>query len=74
MEAPVMDRIDGPKLRAFRLTRGLSQREVAIRAGLANETVNKIERFGGPKGVQTRTLYKLAGALEIPPDELLAGS
>ena len=66
-----VERIDGQKLRAWRVRRHLAQRELALQAGVTTETVNRIERADSPRAVQPRTLRSLAGVLEVDPDELL---
>ena len=67
----LVERIDGQKLRAWRTKRHISQRALAIEAGVTTETVNRIERADSPRGVQPRTLRALARVLEVDPDELL---
>jgi DNA-binding Xre family transcriptional regulator len=67
----LVEKIDGQKLREIRQARHMSQREVALRAEVTNETVNRIERADAPRGVQPRTLRKLAAALDVDPDELV---
>jgi transcriptional regulator with XRE-family HTH domain len=48
MEA-LMERIDGKKLRSWRVARHLAQRELALHASVTTETVNRIERADSPK-------------------------
>jgi transcriptional regulator with XRE-family HTH domain len=57
-------------VRRLRELRALSQRELAARAGLSVTTVNRIE-IGRRKPIP-RTVRKLAGALGVSPEELLA--
>jgi transcriptional regulator with XRE-family HTH domain len=57
-------------VRRLRELRALSQRELAARAGLSVTTVNRIE-IGQRKPIP-RTVRKLAGALGVSPEELLA--
>jgi transcriptional regulator with XRE-family HTH domain len=64
------NRLDGQKLRAFRLTRGLTQRQVAADAGMTVDSIGRIELGGAAVGVQERTIYRLASALGVPPSEL----
>jgi transcriptional regulator with XRE-family HTH domain len=66
-----VEKIDGQKLRAWRIKRHLAQREVALQAGVTTETVNRIERADAPRMVQPRTLRALAEVLDVDPDELL---
>jgi transcriptional regulator with XRE-family HTH domain len=71
MMQELVERIDGQKLRSWRTKRHISQRELAIEAGVTTETVNRIERADSPRGVQPRTLRALARVLDVDPDELL---
>ncbi len=57
-------------VRRLRELRALSQRELAARAGLSVTTVNRIE-VSQRKPIP-RTVRKLAGALGVSPEELLA--
>jgi DNA-binding XRE family transcriptional regulator len=55
-----------PLLRLFRVAAGLSQGQLALRAGVARETVVRIE---GERGAPTlRTAHALAGALGTQVD------
>ncbi len=67
----LMERIDGQKLRVWRVRRHLAQRELALQAGVTTETVNRIERADSPRGVHPRTLRALAGVLDVDPAELI---
>lgn len=58
-------------LREAMAERGRSPAEVAARAELDDAHLGLILR--GQRMVQLDTLVKLAGALEVPPDRLLAG-
>ena len=56
---------------ALRRARGdLPVRELAARAGLAEETIRKIERGGVPTPALF-TIAAIAGVLEVPLDELV---
>ena len=57
-------------VRRLRELRALSQRELAARAGLSVTTVNRIEI--GQRKPMPKTVRKLAGALDVSPQELLA--
>jgi transcriptional regulator with XRE-family HTH domain len=57
------------KLRETRQARGLSQERLARRAGLAIDTVHKIEHC--KRSPRLDTILLLAGALEVEPAELL---
>ena len=57
------------KLKRLRLERGLSQRQLAVRAGVSNTTVAKIEQ--GKHGAHPETAYKLATVLGVSPLELI---
>jgi len=56
-------------VRRLRELRALSQRELAARAGLSVTTVNRIEI--GQRKPMPKTVRKLAGALDVSPQELL---
>ncbi|MCH8205882.1 MAG: helix-turn-helix transcriptional regulator [Chloroflexi bacterium] len=55
-------------LRTLRLQRGLSQEEVAHRAGLHVTYVSGIER--GRRNPSVKSLYRIAQALGVPVKEL----
>ena len=57
-------------IRRLRELRALSQRELAVRASLSVTTVNRVE--GGQRKPMPRTVRKLADALGVTPEELLA--
>ena len=67
----VAEHIDGNKVRELRLAKLMTQRELATRAGIAHETLNRIEREPEPRSVQVLTLRKLAAVLGVDPDELI---
>lgn len=60
-----------PALRRLRIERGLTQAQLAERAGLNRNTVLRLESTPG-KGADVDTLQKLADALSISIRELLA--
>ncbi len=57
-------------VRRLRELRALSQRELAARAKLSVTTVNRIETM--QRRPMPKTVRKLAGALGVTPEELLA--
>lgn len=61
----------GQRLRSERKRLGISQEELARRAGLDRTYVSKIER--GERNVTLSTVEKLADALKVNPSELLNG-
>ena len=61
-------KIDVDKLQAARWDAGLSQRELARRAGVSQTTVWLLERGGG---VRPATLKRIADVLGVRPTELL---
>ncbi len=61
----------GRNLARCRKQVGLSQEELAVRASLHRTAVGQIER--GERVARVDTLVKLAGALGLPPGELLVG-
>ncbi|HEY5709317.1 MAG TPA: helix-turn-helix transcriptional regulator [Solirubrobacterales bacterium] len=61
----------GSNLAYCRRRAKLSQEELAVMASLHRTAVGQIER--GERVCRVDTLVKLAGSLEIPPEELLDG-
>lgn len=61
----------GANLRRLRLKRGLSQEDLADRAGLHRTYVSSIER--GHRNLALVSIVRLAAALEVNPGELLEG-
>ncbi len=59
----------GRKVRELRDERGLTQRQLAERAGVSPMTVSRTER--GNHAPSTNTLAKLAGGLDVPLSALL---
>jgi transcriptional regulator with XRE-family HTH domain len=62
-------RIDGEKVMAAREQRFLSQRELAVKAGINHNTVWRIEG-GGSVDVHPRTIRRIAEALSVDPTSL----
>ena len=63
--------LDGKRLRRLRLERGLSQRELAEKAGMSQSTIVLLERRGRSERFHPSTVRKLSGALGIDVAELL---
>ena len=61
----------GARVRAARQEVGISQEELADRAGLDRTYVSGIER--GQRNLALLNLVRLAGALSLDPGELLVG-
>ena len=61
----------GTRLKARREGAGLSQRALASRAGVAPETVSRLE--GDQFSPRPATLRKIAAALGVPPEVLAGG-
>lgn len=59
----------GHKLKIFRLEREMTQEELAKRSGVSRQTISSIENEG-VSGATTKTLAKLAKALETTVGEL----
>lgn len=57
------------KLRELREERALSMRELADMAGIAHNTIYRIE--GGQTSALPRTIRRLAGALGVEPKVLM---
>jgi transcriptional regulator with XRE-family HTH domain len=68
--APIASRI-GTALRAARLSRQLSQADLAGLAGVTPSAISQAER--GHRGLSLETLLVLAGGLNLTLDELLSG-
>jgi len=60
--------VDVNKLVELRINEGLSQRELAARAGVTNTSVWKLERGGN---VRPATLKKIADVLGVKPMDLM---
>jgi len=63
--------VDVRKLRELRINQGLTQRELARRAGISNTSLWKIERGGG---ATPPTLKRLADALGVKATDLMRES
>lgn len=59
----------GQNVRRLRVERGLSQEELAFRAGMKRSYLSDMER--GTRNPSVRALGRVAEALEITPDTLL---
>ncbi len=70
MEAGILEKF-GQKVREERLKRGLSQEELAEKAGLHRTYIGMIER--AEKNITLINIAKLAKALEMGIDELMRG-
>jgi transcriptional regulator with XRE-family HTH domain len=60
-----------PSLRLARQRLGLTQRQLASRAGMGQGTITKLERL--ERVAYPKTLRKLAGALGVSPADLVEG-
>ncbi len=61
-----------PGLAAHRRQRGLTQRQLGVRAGVAHTTVQQLESL--KRGAYPQTLRKLAVALGVEPIDLVRGN
>jgi transcriptional regulator with XRE-family HTH domain len=61
-----------PGLAAHRRRRGLTQRQLGKRAGVAHTTVQQLESLR--RGAYPQTIRKLANALGVEPTELVSGN
>ena len=59
-------------LRAFRKSAGLTQSELASRAGIGQGYLSEIETVGSKKSPSAETLIALAKSLDVEQDWLLA--
>ncbi|MDH6238994.1 helix-turn-helix transcriptional regulator [Aurantimicrobium minutum] len=57
-------------IRAFRKSRGLSQADLAHKAGLDRKTINRIEN--GHYSPTMSNFFSISQALEVDPQDLLA--
>jgi len=57
------------RLREWRLQRLLTQEELAVKAGVGVQTIIRIE---AGQGARVSTLRKLAAALDVTADQLIA--
>ena len=67
-----MGAIDGPKLKALRLSKGVTADGLAEKSGVARQTIVEIEN--GHRQAREKTLLALAKALGIDPAVLLPGT
>jgi transcriptional regulator with XRE-family HTH domain len=61
----------GANLRRIRIREGLSQEALAARSSLHRTEIDKLE--GGKRVPRVDTVIRLAGAMAVPPGELLEG-
>lgn len=61
----------GGKIAGYRITRGLTQDELAARIHISRITLNRIERFTNLKDLSIGTIVEIAEGLEINPQLLL---
>jgi transcriptional regulator with XRE-family HTH domain len=64
-------------VRAWRITRGWTQTELAERSGVPQPRISRLERTldqGGQKGVYLDDLDRLAKALRVPPARLITSA
>ncbi len=70
-QADVLRRF-GRRVRAERERVGLSQEQLAVAAGLHRTYVGSVER--GERNISILNIHKIARALKVDPDSLLAPS
>ena len=61
-----------PRLREVRLRRLVTQAELAARAGVSVATISKLEQRGRDSTAALATARKLAAALDVEPQALMA--
>jgi len=59
----------GSRIRAFRQSRGMSQADLAVKAGVSLPLISNIEH--GKTKMQLETFVKVAEALQVSSDQLL---
>lgn len=62
-------RVVGEKIRALRLTRGITQEALALRSGVTRNVLIDVER--GRRGLLYERLFDIADALDVPAGALL---
>jgi transcriptional regulator with XRE-family HTH domain len=70
-EAPMARGAALPRLRAARIDKLWTQKQLADASGVHVNTINRIEREGAP--AELRTVQKLADALGVEAAELMRG-
>lgn len=63
-------RVDGRKLKHFREAQHLTQGQLAIKSGVGQSHISRLE-VGGRRNAHISTVVKLSSALEVPLEELL---
>lgn len=63
----------GQRVRARRKALGLSQEQLAVKAGISYPTLGRIERSGFASGSKLPTISALAEALGVTVDYLING-
>ena len=66
-----VDEAFGAVLQELRKERGLSQESLGLASGNGRTFVSQLER--GERGASLKTLFRLAGALEVAPSEIVRG-
>lgn len=61
--------MDGNKVRKFRLVAGMTQKELAEKAGTTENAVSLIE--SGKRNPRPSTIKKIAEALNVPVEDIL---
>ncbi len=61
----------GRKIANLRRDLGLTQRELAEKAGISPSYLGKLERGAGTEGTSLEVLYKVAQSLDLEADTLL---
>jgi transcriptional regulator with XRE-family HTH domain len=69
LDAEEFLRVVGKRIRILRLTRELTQDELAAAAGISRSFVSLVEH--GAKGIDVVRLMRIAAALDVPLPELV---
>ncbi len=64
--------LDGNKLKRLRVSKGLTQRDLAERAEMSPSTILLLEKKERNESFHPSTVRKLSGALGVEPADLLA--
>ena len=69
MPSPEPSHVFGENLKRIRLLTGISQEQLAERAGLDRTYVSSVER--GKRNISLNNIFKLAEALNVTPADLV---
>lgn len=59
------------KVQYWRNERQLNRKELALKAGVSDSVIHRIEKNTGYGGTSIRNFYRIAKALDVPLEELI---